>query len=129
MVLDMLEEKTSYGMKCGFEKEINTLIETKSFFIDEWKAAYKSMDPGEIVHFLDHWAEELFNLKNKSDLDSLSKGIISDVLFKHLIKRYPGTLISNNLKEKLMEKMDEKISPFKILQKKIDKLLEKGKYN
>ncbi len=124
----MLEEEKSVGMKSGFEKEIEDLIETKSFFIDEWKAAYKSMEPEEIYNFLTNWATEIFSLKSEAKLDFLSKGIISNVLFKQLVERYPGTLISNNLKEKLIEKMEEKTSPLQKLTHKINGLLEEGKY-
>ncbi|MHA1379014.1 MAG: hypothetical protein ACTSRG_11585 [Candidatus Helarchaeota archaeon] len=119
-------KKLNPEMFCGFEEEIKNLMDTKQFFIDEWKIAYKSMDVKEITHFLNHWTEELCTLKSNSSMDVLSKGIISDFLFKQLINKYPGSLISNNLKEKLIEKMEQKINPLKILQTKLSELLEKG---
>ncbi|MHA1299271.1 MAG: hypothetical protein ACTSO9_07550, partial [Candidatus Helarchaeota archaeon] len=127
MVLEESGEKIDGETECGFEEEINQLIDTRTFFINEWKITYKSMEPKEIVHFLNHWAEEIYNLKNKTTPDSLSKGIISNILFKRLVKEYPGYLISKNLKENLLKKMDEKINPFKIFQKKIERFLEEGK--
>ena len=129
MGLDRSDEKVNIEITCGFEKEINDLIENQSFLLDEWKAAYKSMDPSEIIHFLNDLTEELCSLKSESSPDPLSKEIISNVLFKELIKKYPGTLISNHLKEKLIEKMDEKFNPIKKLRIKIDKLVETKQYD
>ncbi|MFX1453242.1 MAG: hypothetical protein ACFFCM_20580 [Promethearchaeota archaeon] len=123
----MLEEKMNTKLS-GFEKEIDDLINTKSFIIEEWKAAYKSMEPKEVYKFLNNWAIELFNLKSETAIDPLTQGVISNILFNQLVAKYPGPLISRNLKEQLIQKMDEKTNPFTLLQKKIDNLLEKGKH-
>lgn len=116
-------------IKCGFENSINNLIEKKFSITNEWIVAFRSMEPKEIINFLNHWIEEVSILENKPKPDPLSKGIITNCFFKQLIEKYPGILVSSSLREKLIEKMNEKTNPFELLRKKVDNFLEQKQYD
>ena len=118
------------NIKCGFDDELSNLVENNSSFMSDWKAAYKTMDPEEIITFLNYWVEELVDLTDKPDIDPLSKGIIINCLFRELIlDHYPGVLISSNTAEELIEKMKNKTNPFEKIRLKIDQMIQNKKFD
>ncbi|NHI92451.1 MAG: hypothetical protein EAX96_08100 [Candidatus Lokiarchaeota archaeon] len=102
------------------------MVEQNSSFISEWKNTYQSMDPEEIINFLNYWVQELNEL-HQIKFDPLSKGIILNCLFKETLDAYPGNLISNEIKNKLATKLNEKINPFEKMRIKIEKLIDENK--
>ena len=113
------------NFNCGFHKEIHELID-KGPYISEWKNTYQSMDPEEIINFLNYWIQELHDL-HQVEFDPLSKGIILNCLFRETLEAYPGNLISINIREQLISKMNEKTNPFDIMRIKIEKLIDEKK--
>ena len=114
------------NFNCGFHKEIHDLIE-RGPYISEWKNTYQSMDPEEIINFLNYWIQELYDL-HQVEFDPLSKGIILNCLFRETLEVYPGNLISNELRDQLTSKMNEKTNPFDIMRLKIGKLIDEKKF-
>jgi len=121
----------SCNIKCGFDDELSNLVENNSSFMKDWKNAYKTMDPEEIVSFLSYWVEEIVDLgENKPAIDPLSRGIIINCLFRELVlDHYPGILISSSTAEELIEKMRNKTNPFEKIRLKIEQLIQDKKYD
>ncbi len=114
------------GIKCGFDDEISNLVQNNITFMEDWKRSYKTMDPEELISFLNYWVEEIIELnEQKIKLDELTKGIMLNCLFRELVvDHYPGVLISSATQEELIEKMRNKTNPFEQIRMKIEDMIK-----